>query len=77
MALKEEIRRRREQLGMTQLRFALALGITPATVSKWETGVMSPKLKRMADVAKIFGITEQELMFPKKKMRRQKMKHSP
>ena len=66
MALKEEIRRRREQLGMTQLRFALALGITPATVSKWETGVMSPKLKRMADVAKMFGITEQELMFPKK-----------
>ncbi|HEY9299208.1 MULTISPECIES: helix-turn-helix transcriptional regulator [unclassified Coleofasciculus] len=38
------LKRRREELGLTQRDVALALGKTVQTVSNWETGLYEPKL---------------------------------
>lgn len=40
----QEIKNFRKDVGMTQLEFALALGITPVTVSWWENGRHSPSI---------------------------------
>ncbi|HEY8563574.1 MAG TPA: helix-turn-helix transcriptional regulator [Pyrinomonadaceae bacterium] len=39
---KEELKRRRERLGLTQAEFAAAVGVTSTTVSRYETGQQSP-----------------------------------
>lgn len=38
------LRKRREQLGLTQRDIALALGKTDQTISNWETGIYEPKM---------------------------------
>lgn len=34
-----DLKRRRKELGLTQLRLAALLGVDPITVSRWERGV--------------------------------------
>jgi transcriptional regulator with XRE-family HTH domain len=51
---KENIRRVRKALGLSQANFANLLGIQPVTVSKWERGVTSPTLYQ-AELIKSFG----------------------
>lgn len=38
------LRKRREELGLTQRDIALALGKTVQTISNWETGLYEPKM---------------------------------
>ena len=38
------LRKRREELGLTQRDIALALGKTDQTISNWETGLYEPKM---------------------------------
>ncbi len=38
------LKRRREELGLTQRDIALALGKTDQTISNWETGIYEPKM---------------------------------
>jgi transcriptional regulator with XRE-family HTH domain len=38
------LKRRREELGLTQRDIGLALGKTDQTVSNWETGIYEPKM---------------------------------
>ncbi len=35
----QELKRRREKLGLTQVQLAAQLGVDPITVSRWERGV--------------------------------------
>ena len=37
---KDELKKRRERLGLTQVEFAEALGVTSTTVSRYETGLV-------------------------------------
>ncbi|MBQ3646815.1 MAG: helix-turn-helix transcriptional regulator [Synergistaceae bacterium] len=67
MALKDEIRARREALGMAQYDLAYALVVSPSTVYKWETGRSKPNFRKVLAMAKIFGVNEQELLNPKGK----------
>ena len=42
---KDELKKRRESVGLTQKEFAETIGIAPNTVSRYETGLMEiPKL---------------------------------
>lgn len=43
MELKDAIRAKREELGLTQKEWAKSLGVSHVTVSKWETGVQVPR----------------------------------
>jgi DNA-binding XRE family transcriptional regulator len=38
------LKRRREELGLTQRDIGLALGKTDQTISNWETGIYQPKM---------------------------------
>lgn len=44
----DEIRALRARLGLTQVEFAHALGVTPATVSRWENGTAAPSKLALA-----------------------------
>lgn len=39
---KEELKKRRERLGLTQVEFAKETGVTPTTISRYETGIQTP-----------------------------------
>jgi putative zinc finger/helix-turn-helix YgiT family protein len=54
----EEIRRRREQLGLTQTALAELLEVGPATVSRWETGAQIQQRSLDKLLRLFFGIPE-------------------
>lgn len=62
--IHKRIKKRREELGLSQGQLAEALGVKYQTVQQWEKdpdpGVLStaPKRSRMAEVARILGVTE-------------------
>lgn len=59
--MTEIIKRRRKELGMTQKEFAELLDISSKTVSRWESGVQLPDVVLVPDIARILGITVNEL----------------
>lgn len=65
MTMQEEIRRRRRAMGMTQTDLAHSVGVGLATVSRWEQGLHDPKLHQLKALAKVFGVSELDLMYPK------------
>ena len=65
MAFKEELKKRRLALGMSQPKFAYAVNVSPTTISLWERGVVKPNVDSVMALANFFGITEQELLHPK------------
>jgi len=57
LTLSENITRLRKANSMTQERLAEALGVTFASVSKWERGVATPELSLIAQMADLFGVS--------------------
>lgn len=51
----------RNAKGMNQSDLATALGVSPQAVQKWENGGM-PRSSRIAEIAKVLGVTEQYLL---------------
>ncbi|MBR0059720.1 MAG: helix-turn-helix transcriptional regulator [Methanobrevibacter sp.] len=64
MTIGDEIRLRRTALGMAQYDLADALIVCPSTIYKWETGKSKPSFRKVLALAKIFGVSEQELLNP-------------
>ncbi len=48
--------------GFTQLDVAKALGITQTAVSSWERGDGNPTLDKIPMLAKMYGVTEQDII---------------
>ena len=61
MNLGEKIRQLRVERRMTQEQLAEKLFVSFQTVSKWETGTTSPDLSQIVPLARLFGITTDEL----------------
>ena len=57
LSLSENISKLRKEHSMTQEQLAEALGVTFASVSKWERGVATPDLSLIAEMADLFGIS--------------------
>lgn len=55
----KELRRKRD---MTQEKLADFLGVTYQSVSKWETGVTSPDLALIVPLARVLGVSTDELL---------------
>jgi len=53
-------------MGMTQTDLAHSVGVGLATVSRWEQGLHDPKLHQLKALAKLFGVSELDLMYPKR-----------
>ncbi len=48
---------------LTQAQLADKMNVTEVTVSNWETGRCMPQALRMARLAKVFGISIDQLMY--------------
>ena len=62
MSLAENIYCYRTERNMSQLDLADALDVSRQSVSKWETGAAVPELDKLIKMAKLFGVTLDELV---------------
>lgn len=64
MQMGDKIRAMRLERGLTQYELAGKIGVRDLTVYTWEKGLQEPHKRNRTSLAKFFGITERELMFP-------------
>ena len=57
LTLSQNICKLRKEHHLTQEQLAEALGVTFASVSKWERGVATPELQLIAKMADFFGVS--------------------
>ncbi len=62
MNLGNNISTRRKAKGMTQEELAENLGVSPQAVSKWENNLSCPDISLLPAIAKIFGMSVDELL---------------
>lgn len=62
MNLGNSISERRKAKGMTQEELAANLGVSPQAVSKWENNLSCPDISLLPAIAKIFGMSVDELL---------------
>lgn len=71
MTLGEKIRKLRIAARLKQKELAALIGVDPATISAWETGIAYPHNTPILMIAKAFGMSEEELcsgaILPKEK----------
>ena len=60
--LGEKIKLYRENKKMTQNEIASILDVSPATVSKYESGALEPSIESLKRLAELFQITIDELL---------------
>lgn len=72
MEMGKEIRRLRNDRGLTQEALAAALNVTAQTVSKWELGNSMPDVQLLPELAVYFGVSIDQLfaMTPEQQMER-------
>ena len=72
MEMGKEIRRLRNDRGLTQEALAAALNVTAQTVSKWECGNSIPDVQMLPEIAVYFGVTIDQLfaMTPEQQIER-------
>ena len=72
MEMGKEIRRLRNDRGLTQEALAAALNVTAQTVSKWECGNSIPDVQMLPEIAVYFGVTIDQLfaMTPEQQLER-------
>ena len=72
MEMGKEIRRLRNDRGLTQEALATALNVSPQTVSKWECGNSMPDVQLLPEIAVYFGVTIDQLfaMSPEQQLER-------
>lgn len=62
MELAEKIKKLRKDRGLTQEQFAQQLFVSRTAVSKWETGRGIPSMESLQMIAKLYGVTLDELL---------------
>lgn len=62
----ERLRELRKQAGLTQAQVAKKLDVDQSAVSLWENGVNAPCRKYHKKLARLFGVTVEELLGVKK-----------
>lgn len=60
--LAELLREKRNELNMTQGEMAKKVGVSPATISLYESGDRKPELGRIKRLASIIGISEAAML---------------
>lgn len=64
----ENVRRLRMQRGVTQAEMANRLGVTQATYSRLESGVRTPDLPVLGNIAEALGVDPSDLIAPAEKL---------
>jgi len=52
----------RKEKGMTAIELAKAVHTTPVSISRYETGKRMPSILKVAEIAKVLGVTVDELI---------------
>ncbi|EKM18593.1 TPA: helix-turn-helix transcriptional regulator [Vibrio harveyi] len=60
--LNENIKRLREEKGVTQIEIAQAVGTSAKTVMNWESGKTEPKASELLMIAKRLGVSVNEVL---------------
>ena len=61
-SLGEVLKQHRTECKMTQEFVAEALGVSRQAVSKWENGTSDPSTTNLMAIAKLFGVSTEELL---------------
>lgn len=61
-SLGEVIRANRTRCGMTQEFVAESLGVSRQAVSKWESGASDPSTSNLLALARLFGVSAEDLL---------------
>ena len=61
-SLGEVLKEHRTRCGMTQEFVAESMGVSRQAVSKWENGTADPSTSNLLKLAKLFGISPEELI---------------
>jgi transcriptional regulator with XRE-family HTH domain len=59
--LGKNIGRLRTKLGLTQEQLAEKMNVTRSSIARWENGIDLPKMENLMELAKIFGVSVNEL----------------
>lgn len=62
LSIGKNIQNKRKTMGLTQDQLATALGVSVAAVSKWETGSAYPDITLLSPIARLLGVTVDELL---------------
>ena len=62
MDLSENLKLLRRQTGIGQAKLADMIGISPKTVSHWETGYTEPSVDELIKLADVFDVSIDELV---------------
>ena len=62
MAFAQRLQEVRRRSGLTQEQFAERLCVSRQAVSKWETGTADPSTSNLLALAKLFGVSAEELL---------------
>ena len=62
LAFGKRIRAARERAGFTQEDVAEAVGVSRTAVTRWEQGVIEPKLRNLMAIAKKLGVSSDYLL---------------
>ncbi len=62
MSFGTVLKKVRKSRGVTQLQLAEKLGVTQATVARYEKGIMTPEVKRVTQIARMLDVSVQELL---------------
>ena len=60
--MKNTIKTLRDNLGMTQDQLAQKLDVTQGAVAQWEAGLSKPEIGRLPKLAKVLGVTVDDLL---------------
>ncbi len=60
----------RRSFNLTQLEFAKLINVDNSKVSRWESGQTQPKAEDVVNAARLFGISEQDLLHPSGEVKR-------
>lgn len=60
--LDENIKQLRKAKGLSQEELAIKLNVVRQTVSKWENGASDPSTTNLMALAKLFGVSAEDLL---------------
>ena len=62
LMLAQNIRTQRKAHSLTQENLAEAIGVTVGAVSKWENGTSDPSTSNLLALARLYGLSVEELL---------------
>ena len=58
----KKIKKMRKAMQLTQQQFAIKIGVSSATVSRWERGKQAPPIKKLKEIAAFFACSADDLI---------------